>query len=349
MAFNRPSLPELVERIDQDVLARLPKSQAALQQRLTRVMAAAEGGVVHGLYGYLQWLERQLFPESCDDDMLHLHSAGVPRRQEAAARGSVIFTGTDSAVIVAGTLVQSDDGAEYTTDAEVEIVAGSAEAAVTAVTPGSAGDLPAGATVTLVSPIPGVTSQATVGAEGLAGGVDLESFDSWRDRIMLRRARVPRGGAIGDWEGWALEVPGVTRAWEVPLGMGPGSVVVYIMADDASDGPLPSQQLLEAVHAHIETRKNVTAHVYVEAPVAVPFSPQLGVVPDTEEVRVAVEGSLRDLVEREGEPGGTLLISRIRHSISSAGGVDDYNLVAPSADVIYQPGELPIWGGVQWL
>jgi len=348
MAFKRPSLPELIERVDQDVLARLPKAQAALQKRLTRVVATAEGGVVHGLYGYLQWQERQLFPETCDDDMLHLHSAGVPRRQPAASTGPVIFEGTDGSVIVAGTLVQSEDGAEYATDAEVEIAAGTAEATVTAVEAGADGDLAADATVSLVSPMGGVNSQATVGAAGIAGGTDLESFDSWRDRILLRRARVPRGGAIGDWEGWALEVPGVTRAWEVPLGMGPGTVVVYIVADDAADGPLPSQQLLDAVKAHIETRKNVTAHVYVESPIAVPFSPQLSVVPDTAEIRAAVSGSLQDLVEREGEPGGTLLITRIRHAISSAGGVDDYDLTDPTANVTHQTGELPTWGGVTW-
>tara|TARA_B100000700_G_scaffold22521_4_gene21876 strand:- start:17906 stop:18955 length:1050 start_codon:yes stop_codon:yes gene_type:complete len=347
MAFKRPTLPELLGRIDQDVLSRLPGTQAALQTRLTRAITASQAGVTHGLYGYLQWLERQLFPETCDDENLHLHSAGVPRRQPAKATGSADATGTDGAVIIEDTRFQKD-GREYATTAEVSITAGTASLPLAAVEAGVAGDQPAGAELSLVSPIAGVDSTAVVDTDGLAGGADLETHASWRDRILSRRARVPRGGAIGDWEGWALEVPGVTRAWEVPLGMGPGTVVVYIMADDAPDGPLPSQQLLDAVFDYITTKKNVTAHLYVVAPIAVPFSPVLSVTPDTVETRAAASASLQDLVEREGEPGGTLLISRIRAAISSAGGIDDYDLSDPAANVTYTAGQLPTWGGVQW-
>ncbi|CAP44778.1 baseplate J/gp47 family protein [Bordetella petrii] len=348
MAFKRPTLPELLTRIDQDLLSRLPGAQAELAVRTTKALAAADAGAVHGLYGYLQWLERQLFPESCDDENLSLHSAGVPRRQPAFSVGRVVFEGTDTIVIQEGTLVQRG-GHEYTVTEEATISGGQATAPVRAVETGAAGDQPAGAQLSLVSPLHGVASQATVDSEGIRGGADLETYGSWRDRIMRRRARVPRGGAQGDWEGWALDVPGVTRAWEDPLGMGPGSVVVRIMADDASDGPLPSAQLLQAVWDYIESQKNVQAHVYVVAPIAVPFIPQLSVTPNTEQVRGAASQALQDLVEREGEPGGTLLISRIRSAISLAAGVEDYDLPWPTGNVPHDTGELPTWGGVQWI
>lgn len=348
MAFKRPSLPELIGRVDQDLLSRLPGAQAALSTRLTKALATSQAGVTHGLYGYLQWQERQLFPETCDDENLHLHSAGVPRRQAAKARGVVEFVGSDDAVIVAGTLLQVD-GQEYVTTEEAVIAAGEGSAEVEAVEAGVAGDQVAGTELRLVSPIPGVSGQALVGAEGIKGGADLETFESWRDRILLRRARIPRGGAQGDWAGWALEVPGVTRAWEDPLGMGPGTVVVRIMADDASGGPLPSQQLLDAVLEHINSKKNVQAQVYVVAPDTQLFVPQLIVKPDTEATRSAASQALSDLVEHEGEPGGTLLISRIRAAISLAPGVEDYDLQWPTADVTHATGVLPIWGGVQWV
>lgn len=348
MGFKRPSLPELMARVDQDLLSRLPGAQAALATRLTQALATSQAGVTHGLYGYLQWLERQMFPETCDDDLLHLHSAGVPRRQASKATGDVTFTGTDGAVIVAGTRLQLD-GQEYGTAEEVAIAGGTAVATVEALEAGAAGDQSAGAELSLVSPIPGVDSKALVGADGLQGGADLEAYSSWRDRILQRRARVPRGGAEGDWEGWALEVPGVTRAWEDPLGMGAGSVVIRIMADDAADGPLPSQQLLDAVFDYITERKNVTAHLYVIAPTPVDFAPQLSVTPDTAEVRAAAAAGLQDLVEREGEPGGTLLITRVRHAISSAAGIEDYDLQWPTANIEYATGELPVWGGVTWI
>lgn len=348
MAYKRPSLPDLIGRVDQDLLSRIEGSQAALRMRSTRALATAEAGLVHGLYGYLQWLERQLFPETCDDDLLHLHSAGVPRRQEEYAVGRAAFEGSDDSVIVEGTRLQRD-GHEYETTEEAVIEGGTATAEVRALEAGSDGDQEAGAELRLVSPVPGVSGQALVDENGLSGGADRESFESWRDRILLRRARIPRGGAEGDWEGWALDVPGVTRAWEDPLGMGPGSVVLRIMADDASDGPLPSQQLLDATLEYIQARKNVTAKIYVVAPDTEEFVPELTVTPDTEEVRSAASAALADLVEREGEPGGTLLISRIRSAISLAPGVEDYDLQSPTANVEHDTGVLPVWGGVTWV
>lgn len=348
MGFKRPPLPELIERVDNDLVSRLPGAQAVLARRLTRILSTGEAGVAHGLYGYLQWLERQLFPETCDDDLLHLHSVGVPRREATTASGPLIFTGTTGAVIDAGTLVQVD-GLEFRTTEDATLVAGTATVDVEALEAGSAGGQAAGTQLTLVSPVVGVNAAATVGAAGITGGADIESFDSWRDRIMLRRARIPRGGAEGDWAEWALQVPGVTRAWEDPLGMGPGTIVLRIMADDAEGGPLPSLQLLDDVFAYIEAQRNVTAHVYVIPPVPASFSPQLRVTPDNSSTRAAVEQALQDLILRAGEPGGTLTISSIRTAIGTAAGVTDYELEWPTANVAHAHGHLPIWGGAEWL
>lgn len=348
MGFKRPTLPELIGRVDNDLVSRLPRAQAALAVRLSKVLATGQAGVAHGLYGYLQWLERQLFPETCDDDLLHLHSVGVPRREATTASGMVVFSGTSGAVIDASTVLNAD-GLEYRTTQDVTLVDGAATVEVEALSAGNAGGKAAGARLTLVSPVAGVNAIATIGAAGITGGADIESFDSWRDRIMLRRARIPRGGAQGDWAEWALEVPGVTRAWEDPLGMGPGTIVLRIMADDAEDGPMPSAQLLDAVFAYIQAQRNVTAHVYVIAPEADPFSPQVRLTPDNSSTRAAVERALKDLVLRAGEPGGTLLISQIRNAIGTAAGVTDYELEWPTENVSHPHGHLPIWGGVDWL
>ncbi|NWA40804.1 baseplate J/gp47 family protein [Pseudomonas reactans] len=348
MGFKRPSLPELIERIDNDQISRLPGAQAVLAKRMTRILAAGEAGVAHGLYGYLQWLEKQLFPETCDDDLLHLHSAGVPRRPAAAAAGFITVTGTTGVVLDASTQFQVAN-VVYVTTASATIVAGTADVAVSAVLRGVNGYQAAGTQLTLVSPVGGINANALVRAGGITGGADLESFDSWRDRIMLRRARTPRGGAEGDWAEWALEVSGVTRAWEAPMGMGVGSVVVWIVADDAVGGPLPSQVLLDAVFAHINSQRNVTSKLYVVAPLLVPFKPQIRVIPDTTVNRVAIDTAMSELVYRAAKPGGTLLISQIRGAISSTSGVTDYELVWPVANIQHTAGQLPIWGGVQWL
>lgn len=348
MGFKRPTLPELIERVDNDLVSRLPGSQALLASRLTRILATSEAGVAHGLYGYLQWLERQLFPETCDDDLLHLHSVGVPRRQAATASGPVLFTGSAGVVLDAGTLLHADSR-EYRLTQDTVLLAGSATAEVEALQAGRAADLAVGKQLSLISPVVGVNTLATVVGAGISGGEDIEGFDSWRERIMRRRARIPRGGAEGDWAEWALQVPGVSRAWEDPLGMGPGTVVLRIMADAAPGGPMPSQQLLEEVFSHIQTQRNVTAHVYVIAPVPVAFSPRLRISPDNNSTRTAVEQSLQNLVLSSGEPGGTLSISSIRTALGMAAGITDYEMEWPTSNVLHAHGHLPVWGGVQWL
>ncbi|MDB1109701.1 baseplate J/gp47 family protein [Pseudomonas extremaustralis] len=348
MAFSRPTLPELIARVDNDLVSRLPGAQAVLAQRMTKALATGQAGLAHGLYGYLQWMERQLFPETCDDDLLYLHSVGVPRREESTNSGLIIVGGVNGFPLDAGTVWQYE-GAEYRTTTDVVIQAGAAQVNVEAYTAGAAGELPAGAELTLISPVTGINSKAKVAAGGITGGADIEEFSTWRDRIMLRRARIPRGGAEGDWAEWALQVPGVTRAWEDPLGMGLGTVVLRIMADDAAGGPMPSLQLLQDVFDYIETQRNVTAHVYVVSCIPKYFEPRLRVTPDNSQVRSAVEKNLQDLILRTGEPGKPLSISQIRTAIGTAANLTDYDLEWPTTSVPHGHGELPLWGGAVWL
>ncbi|MFV2949662.1 baseplate J/gp47 family protein [Pseudomonas japonica] len=341
-------MPELIGRIDNDLVSRLPGTQAVLAQRMTRVLATGQAALAHGLYGYLQWQERQLFPETCDDDLLHLHSVGVPRLDSSTNNGALIFTGVDGAPIDSGTLLQRE-GFEYHTTADAVIQGGTARVSVDAVTAGKAGAISEGEELTLISPIAGVNSKAKVAAGGIAGGADLEDFNDWRDRIMQRRARIPRGGAEGDWAEWTRQVPGVTRVWEDPLGNGPGTIVLRIMADDAPYGPLPSQQLLQDVFAHIAKLRNVTAHLYVIAPKPAYFRPRARLIPDNSKTRAAVVENLQKLVLREGAPGKPLLISAIRTEFGTAAGVTDYRLEWPTENVQHEHGVLPLWGGVEWL
>uniref|UniRef100_UPI0032B60DD4 baseplate J/gp47 family protein n=1 Tax=Escherichia coli TaxID=562 RepID=UPI0032B60DD4 len=70
---------------------------------------------------------------------------------------------------------------------------------------------------------------------------------------ILRRP--PAGGNKYDYKRWALEVDGVTSAYVEPLRRGLGTVDVAI----TSANDLPSQELINAVLAHIEEVRPVTA------------------------------------------------------------------------------------------
>ncbi|RMG49544.1 MAG: baseplate J/gp47 family protein, partial [Gammaproteobacteria bacterium] len=208
----------------------------------------------------------------------------------------------------------------------------------------------ANVTLSLVSPIAGVDSSATVATGGLTGGADQETDDALRDRLRARVQNPPHGGARKDYEAWALEVEGVTRAWVFPHWTGAGTVGVFFVRDDDAS-IIPDAAEVQAVQDHIDALRPVTAAVTCYAPTAVPIDMTIQLSPNTTAVQSAVQAELQDLFRREanvedGNGSGTLLISHIREAISRAEGEVDHVLVTPSADITLSPGEMAILGNL---
>lgn len=351
MPFTRPDLPTLIDRAAADIESRLPGVDARLRRSNLNVLARVLSGGIHGLYGYLDWIARQAIYDTAEAEILERWASiwlDVPRKPAAAATGSATFTGTTGAVIPLGTLLTRSDGAEVATTAEAAIAAGTATVAVAAVVAGAAGNTAAGSTLTLVSPIAGVQSQATVAADGLTGGADVEGDASLLERLIDRIQQPPHGGSAADYVKWAREVPGVTRAWAYPKEMGDGTVTVRFVRDADAD-LIPDAAEVAAVYDYIAERYPVTGELFVVAPIAVPLDFTIQLTPNTATVQSAVEAELEDLLKREAEPGATILISHIREAISIAAGETDHQLVAPAADVAHGTGEMAVMGTITWL
>ena len=124
MPFERPSLSELQERIRADIRARLPGAQPELRRSLLGVLADIEAGGIHGLYGYLDFLATQLFPDTAESEYLQRWARiwRVPAVDPTAATGDVTFVGNDDVVIPQDTRLQAKSGSEYLTDEAVTIV-----------------------------------------------------------------------------------------------------------------------------------------------------------------------------------------------------------------------------------
>jgi len=348
MPFSRPTLPDLVDRILADFEARLPEADSRLRRSVLDVLGRTAAGVAHGLYGYLDWIGRQILPDTAEAEILDRHASlwGITRKAAAAAAGPVTLTGTSGAVVPAGALLQRADGIEYATAADAILAAGTATVTVTAALGGVAGNAEAASKLSFVSPIAGVQSTATVAAGDLIGGAAAESDDALLARLLARIREPPHGGAAHDYVVWALEVDGVTRAWCYPRELGAGTVTVRFVMDDAPGGPIPDAGTEAAVQAHIDALRPVTADINVVAPVAVAVDFEIALTPAT--AQAAVEAGLRDLLAREAEPGGTILLSHIREAISTAAGEADHTLAAPAADVVMATGEIAVFGAVTW-
>ena len=354
MVFNRPTLKQLIERMQADIDGRIDSVDPRLRRSVLGVLARAESGVTHGLHGHLDWLSMQIVPESAGAEYLAIHASwwGVERVGAFQASGSINMSGTNGSVIEAGTLLRRADGMEYTTDSEVVIAGGTATVPVTCFSAGQDGNAVSGVALNLVSPIAGVQSKAVVDPEGLTGGADIEDLDSWRDRFRARVQQRPQGGCAADYKAWALEVAGVTRVWVMPQWLGNGTVGLFFIREDDA-GIIPDAAEVLAVQDHIDAVRPVTAVVTVIAPAAVPVDMTIALSPNSSTVQAAVTSGLADLFRREaevedGSGSGTILISHIREAISLAAGEVDNAMITPVSNLEFSDGEIGTLGTITY-
>lgn len=352
MPFARPTLKDIRDRTLADIKSKFGIVSTILRRALLRDFSDAMAAGFHANHGHIDWATKQLFTATAETDYLDLHGAdyGLARKVSTFASGSVDFSGTDSTQIPAGTVVQRADGVQYSTNAAATIAAGVATVAVTAEVAGADGNADAGTALTLVSPIAGIDSAASVEAAGISGGADTEDDDDYRARIQQRKRNTPQGGSVSDFERWTLEVAGVTRAFIAKNGMGPGTTVVRFVLDDDPVSIIPDAAKIQEVQDYLEddSRRGTTGDIYVLAPVEVPVDLTIALTPNTATVQAAVAAEITDLFRREAVPGATLLLSHIDEAISTAAGEEDHELVSPIADITLGAGDLAVLGTITW-
>jgi uncharacterized phage protein gp47/JayE len=360
MPFDRPDLQTLITRVTADMNSRFPGAYNRLRRTVIAVFARVLAGLAHGLYGYLDWLSKQILPDTMEEDRLIRFGTimGVTYPVAAKATGAITVTGTDGAVIPVDTLWQSASGIEYVVTTETAITGGSASVPVSAVMNGASGNAVAGTVLTIVSPISGVTSDAAVDASGLTGGIDAMDIEAYRARVLTRTATSYTGANAAIYEAWTKEVAGVTRAWVYENTPSAGSVTVLFVCDDQAGSIIPDAGLISDVTDYLEEHADpftgqlvgraVNCTLVVAGPVAHEVDFTILPTPDTAAVRTAISASITDYLRREAYPGEDIHISRIRNAISSADGVTDYVLTSPTSNVVIADGSIAVLGEITW-
>lgn len=357
MPFDRPTLTELRDAALADITGSdLPGANGLLRPSRLGIMALVMAGLAHSQYGYLDWIARQGVPFTSEDEYLEAWAAirGITRTPPAAATGSALLSGTPATVVPSGTLLARQDGFLYATTAlgtisgggtvTVPIVAWSTELAAAATGPD--GNAASGTVLTLSNPIVGVVSTGTASGV-ITGGAAAEDDDSLRSRMLDAFASPPHGGSAADYVAWARAVPGVTRAWTYRNGVGAGTVVVYVMFDDANEafngfpqgtngvasdetrGPAVATGDQLTVADAIWPLQTVEALVYVLAPVAQPLAFSIiGLDADTAPIRAAIAEALDDMLVRKGSPLGDISVaeSDVNAAILAVPGVVSFSL-----------------------
>lgn len=358
MPFDRPTLQTIVDRIQSDFESRIDEAETILRRSILRVKGRVYAGAVHLLYGYLSFLKDQLFATSADIEFLETIGSeyGISRKSPTQATGEATATGTNGTTIPAGTELQTTDGEAYTVDTEASIASGTADLSLTAVVAGADGNADAATVLSFVSPIAGVDSTATVDSNALTGGLDEEDDDDLRDRILARKRQPPHGGADFDYETWALEVSGVTRAWAFSEYNGHGTVGLAFVRDNDTDTIIPNSEQRQDVHDYIETHTSpltgttvgmpVGAHLHMIPLELYSLDFQIDITPNNTTIQASVESNLEDLILQEGGPGETISLPEITAAISRASGHINHRIDSPSADIAIPTNRVPVLGTV---
>ena len=321
-----------------------------------RALAFVQATGLHGAYRYLRdFIARQAIPIKAVGEFLDgwLTTYGMQRKEAAAAFGQVSGTGVNATLLPAGTLMQAADGRQYAVSVDVAVASGAIVATVIALVPGAPGNASTGTALTLVSALTGIDAAFTVlGTGGLSGGADLETDADAVYRLQQRLSSEPMGGSPADYARWALEVPGITRAWGVRNPAGPTSAGVIIMADGNAAPGLPTTGQRDQVLDYIrDPRRGPPDELFAIIPTPVTINVVVNLSPDTTTIRSGVEAVLRDLFFREAVPGGSIPHSHMTEAISSVVGEYNHTISAPAivsgglfTVAVYN--ELLVFGGV---
>jgi uncharacterized phage protein gp47/JayE len=392
MPFQRPTLTQLKAQAAADIATAVPGADALLRFSNFGILGKILAALVNGLYGYLDWIAQQAVPFTATDPTYVQGWAALKNIfiKPAVAAGvaaplTVRFSGANGTPLPNLWPLVRSDGVAYT-------VTGAGVVAMDAVTvpaacnvAGSSGTVLVGQTISLATQIAGINSTGVVVTAGSAGA-DVETDAALRERMLQAYQNPPQGGDAADYVTWALDVPGVTRAWTVPLEGGPGTVTVYFMMDVAEAAfagfpqgtsgvatnetraaPATGDQL--AVANAVYPRRPVTALVTAKAPgqntIALTIN---GLAGAGAALQAAVAATITGVLMTLGAPGGAVDgqgaaigpvdMSYIQAAIGAVAGTAGFVVTAVSCshgsvsptngNITSNAGYLPVLGAITW-
>jgi len=356
MPYTKPTLTELFSRVRNDIYGYLGLPVQFLRKGFIYALSKVLAGLSNGLYGYLDWILRQMFPDIADD--LYVRRWAIIKNLTPIAAekstGNVDATGTVAAVIPVDTEIIRNDGVRFIVTANTVIDGGgNAVVPVESLNFGSDTATQAGTVMTFVSVPVGVNSEVTVDGSGLTGGRDDETTEELRERVLDSFRRPPQGGSDADHERWTKEAVDATKIWVRtfdpgfnPWGLDRCQVYLYFTMADTYANTIPQAGDVTDVQDYIDARKPSAEEFFAIAPSADPVHFNLSIVPNDTATQQAVTAQLSDLIKREQEENGTLKLSSMFEAIGQTPGLTDWTLNSPSADVTTAVGEVHTLGNV---
>lgn len=302
---------------------------------------------------------RAIFAQWCEDYLLDAHADrnGLTRKSAEYARATLVITGEEGTEIPAGFVVSTAatynrPSVSFIFDSDITIGAGETRVAITAAEAGTDGNVGAHTIVIVDAPIKGL--KTIDNPEPATGGIDQESSDALRQRILEheRSQGVSYIGSNADYRRWALEVQGVGSV-QVQGGQEGDNTVKLILT--GSDGKPASEEVQQAVYDHImrpddESQRiaGVNDLLVILPATALPITVSAKLVLDGTVTLESITEELRlRLAAYYAGPDGrsTIRYSHIGSEIIACTGVTDYSALQINGGVDNIPvavGEIPV-------
>lgn len=313
----------------------------------TAVRLRAAAAQLMSLYHYGDYVLRQAFPQTAQQEHLDSHGAlrGVTRISGEKARGVLRF-GISQAlavdlVIPAGTVCRTAEGTAFHTLEDGVLTAGTlaVEIDARALEEGPEGNVLAGQVTGLQTPIDGI--ETVLNPEAFSGGRAEETDEAFRQRILEAYVGLSNGSNISYYRQLALSVGGIDHVRVIPRISGVGTVGILV----ASNQGTVSQEALDTLDALLADRRELGISVTVLTPETVGVTVTARIRPGEgytlDQAKAAVETALTEcfLGDRMGK---TLYRSRLIHSAMATGTIENILLTAPSEDVTVEDVQQPV-------
>src|SRR5262252_7647461 len=111
MPWNTPTLRDVRTMVRDNIRGALPGADAAVPNSVLRVLSDAMGALCHLTLQYIDWLAKQLLPDTAETEWLDRHGqiwlvnsdGSLGRKGPVLAGGTVGFSGTPGILIAEGT------------------------------------------------------------------------------------------------------------------------------------------------------------------------------------------------------------------------------------------------------
>jgi len=271
MSLVTPTTEELRDNIVANLEAALSQTVPLLPKAFTRVLAAALAAVLILVYRYAGFSFLQAFVAFATIEETEVNGTKLKPLVEwgrlfgvgdpiPAVQAELVVTVTVQNQVGdlpgGSQLLRADTGVIYQTVAAVLLDAPTVSVTIKATSDptgggaGVIGNLNVADIVSFANPLPNVATDAVVASTAVSG-VDGETEEAYRGRILDRTTARPQGGALADYRVWGSEVAGVANIY--PYTGSPGEVDVFVESTVALDPDgIAGAALLLAVFNAIE-------------------------------------------------------------------------------------------------